>query len=177
MAESVSGVFVPVEVLAREQNTSAEEVVKRIQNGALIGRKQSDGWHVMVRPPASSAPPAAADGPGQNARAQREPGDSESAQSGPAQGARGPAAGDAREVRHAEPPAALQGPVRIDGITEVVIRDVEIRFSAMVVLVLKFVFACVPVGLILGGLGFGALWLYEKFGAQVLERITALMGG
>jgi hypothetical protein len=70
-----------------------------------------------------------------------------------------------------------QGSVRIDGITEVVIRDVEIRFSAMVVLVLKFVFACVPVGLILGGLGFGGLWLHEKFGAQVVERITALIGG
>jgi hypothetical protein len=172
MTESVSGVFVPVEVLAREQKTSAEDVVERIQNGALIGRKQSDGWHVMVRAPASSMPPAAVDGLGEGALAQTTP---RHRQPGP--GAPRPAPDGARQSDHAQRMVNPQGSVRIDGITEVVIRDVEIRFSAMVVLVLKFVFACVPVGLILGGLGFGGLWLHEKFGAQVVERITALIGG
>ena len=40
--ESVAGVFVPAEVLAREQGTTAEDVVQRIQSGELVGRKQSN---------------------------------------------------------------------------------------------------------------------------------------
>ena len=54
--ESVAGVFVPAEVLAREQGTTAEDVVQRIQSGELVGRKQSNGWHVMVRVPESAQP-------------------------------------------------------------------------------------------------------------------------
>lgn len=162
MAESVSGVFVPVEVLAREQNTTAEEVVERIQNGALIGRKQSDGWHVMVRAPAAASTPAPAAAPA--------PGP------GAAPGAPRPSPPPS-EPEYDDRIVELAGPVRIDGITEVVVRDVQIRFSAMVVLLLKFVLACVPVGLILGGVAFGGLWLYQKFGTQIMERVMPLIGG
>ena len=162
MAESVSGVFVPVEILAREQDTTAEEVIERIQSGALIGRKQADGWHVMVRAPAGSAPAAAPAAPASNAPVHRVP---------------EPAPPAPRQSDYDDHVVELAGPVRIDGVTEVIVRDVQIRFSAMVVLLLKFLLACIPVGLIFGGLGYGGLWLYQRFGPQVMERITSLIGG
>jgi hypothetical protein len=157
MAENVSEVFVPVEVLAREQETTAAEVVERIQNGALIGRKQSDGWHVMVCAPAPSNSLLDAAGPARSAPVKDASRQGAASQHPTAQGAQPQSDQEAR-------PAGPQRLVPTDGVAEVVVRDVQIRFSAMVVLLLKFVLACIPVGLILGGLGFAGLWLYEKFG-------------
>lgn len=49
--ESVSGLFVPVELLAREQGQSVEAVTERIRSGELVGRRHGDGWQVLVRVP------------------------------------------------------------------------------------------------------------------------------
>ena len=132
--ESVAGVFVPAEVLAREQETTAEDVVQRIQSGELVGRKQSNGWHVMVRVPESA----------------------QTQQQAPT---------SAPDVIGAR--AEVTGPITIDGVTEVVVRDVQIRFTAMVILILKFVLACIPVGIILGAVALVGSWLYGRFGAQI----------
>ena len=61
MVETVTGAFVPVEDLAAEQRVTPEEIVTRIQNGELVGRKQPTGWHVMVqvRQPSPAQSPAA----------------------------------------------------------------------------------------------------------------------
>ena len=141
MVDSVAGVFVPVEVLAREQGTTADAVIEKIQTG---GRKQSNGWHVMVRAPATAEPaavPAVVPVPPPRARA----------------------------------PAPAQvdygGPIRIAGVTEVVVRDVQIRFTAMIALILKFLLACIPVTLILGGIALGGYWLYQKYGVWVTELV------
>jgi hypothetical protein len=152
--ESVAGVFVPAEVLAREQETTAEDIVEKIQNGELVGRKQSNGWHVLVRIPEGTQQPQAAP---------------PSQQLAPAAAAT-PA------------PAAISGPITINGVTEVVVRDVQVRFSAMVVLLLKLVLALIPVGLIFGAVALLLNWLYARFGAELkslmqlaIEYITSLI--
>ena len=143
MVDSVAGVFVPVDVLAREQGTTADSIIEQIQSGAMVGRKQSTGWHVMVRVPDDSAQ-----------RAPQAP---------------------SLELAPVATRAEISGPITIDGVTEVVVRDVQIRFSAMVVLLLKLVIACIPVGLILGALGFAGLWLFERFGGPVMELLQLAM--
>ena len=156
--ESVAGVFVPAEVLAREQGTTAEGIVEKIQNGELVGRKQSNGWHVLVRVPEGTQQPQAAP---------------PSQQSAPA------AVATPASVKSA--PVEISGPITINGVTEVVVRDVQIRFSAMVVLLLKLVLALVPVGLIFGAVALLLNWLYGRFGAELkslmqlaIEFITSL---
>ena len=37
----------------------------------------------------------------------------------------------------------------------------------MVILILKFVLACIPVGIILGAIALVGSWLYGRFGAQI----------
>ena len=148
MVDSVAGVFVPVEVLTREQGTTADAVIEKIQTGALIGRKQSNGWHVMVRAPATAEPAAA-------------PTAVPAVVPVPPPPARAPA------------PAQVDygGPIRIAGVTEVVVRDVQIRFTAMIALILKFLLACIPVTLILGGIALGGYWLYQKYGGLVTDLV------
>ncbi|MEM7406826.1 MAG: hypothetical protein AAF458_16125 [Pseudomonadota bacterium] len=146
--DSVAGVFVPVDVLAREQGTTADAVVEKIQSGALVGRKQSNGWHVLVRVPGSSA---AAEG------------DGEAQPAAPGAAASAPAAAPAR--------AELSGPIQIDGVTDVVVRDVQIRYGTMVRLMFKFLFACIPVAVVLGVLIGGAWWIYSKYGDLLLSYV------
>ena len=63
------------------------------------------------------------------------------------------------------------GPIRIAGFTEVVVRDVQIRFVSIITLILKFLPACIPVVMILGGIALGGYWLYQKYGGLVTELV------
>jgi hypothetical protein len=54
MVSTVSGVFVPVEVLALEQGTTPEVIVHQIQSGKIAGRMGESGWHVLVQAPTSA---------------------------------------------------------------------------------------------------------------------------
>ena len=54
--DSVSGVFVPAEVLADEQGVPVDEVIERIRAGLLTGRQHGEDWQVLVRIPGSDAP-------------------------------------------------------------------------------------------------------------------------
>jgi hypothetical protein len=173
MVDSVAGVFVPVDVLAREQGVTADAVIEKIQAGALVGRKQASGWHVMVRAPGGNAgsgpsgvaaPPAAAS----------------PAIAPPTAPVQSPAPRSFAPVAAVAPPAIVtqaefNGHVRVDGIAEVVVRDVQIRFTAMIALILKFLFACIPVGIILAGIGFAGMWAYEKYGDLVMSYIKPFL--
>jgi hypothetical protein len=66
--DSVSGVFVPVEILAHEKGVSADEVIDQIKAGQLTGRQQSDGWHVLVRVPQVAEGSAPAPNPAPSGR-------------------------------------------------------------------------------------------------------------
>lgn len=61
--DSVSGVFVPAEVLAQEQGVPVDDVIERIRAGLLTGRQHGEDWQVLVRIPpqeTSAAAPATA---------------------------------------------------------------------------------------------------------------------
>ncbi len=145
--DSVSGVFVPVEVLATDQGTTPEEVIQRIQAGQLTGRQQSNGWHVMVRMPKAQAAPTAA---------KRE-------------------APNTPQVVTGRVVAELSGPVALDGRQDVVIRNVHITLAALVWLMLKVIAAVVIVGVMVGLLA-GGVWLaLDSFGQGVLQQISSLV--
>ena len=55
MVSTVSGIFVPVDVLARDEGVPIESVIERIKGGGLVGRRRSDGWQVLVQAPTSQA--------------------------------------------------------------------------------------------------------------------------
>ena len=146
--DSVSGLFVPVEVLASDQGIAPEEVIRRIQAGQLTGRQQSNGWHVMVRVPQGQAVPTAAQSDAPNT----------------------PQVVTGRVI------AELAGPVALDGRQDVVIRNVHITLAALVWLMLKIIAALVIVCVVVGLLG-GGVWLaLDTFGQGVLEQISGLVG-
>lgn len=152
--ESVTGVFVPVNVLAEEQGVSVETIIERIRTGDLVGRTQNSEWHVLVQVPGQVMAP---DGD----RASL--GLSGAAPSGVA------ASGDSGLAR-------VSGPVTLEGRPEVIVRDVHIGFASLIWLIIKFVAALAIAVVILGGIGFGVVLLIENFGRGLIDNFLQLIG-
>ena len=146
--ESVSGVFVPVDVLAAEQSVPVETVIKRIQEGELVGRRQSSGWHVLVRGPEHDQASLGAGGDPAPARS---------------------LSGSGRVV------ADLDGPIVIEGQPSVIVRDVHIGFLSLIWLIIKFAAAAVIATLVLGGIGFAGVLVLENVGSGLIETLAQLI--